>query len=90
METQTRRIEVFSAGCRGCEETIALVRRMACRSCEVQVIEIRDDESLKRARAYGIQKFPAVVIDGKLAECCTHRGVNEDTLKKMGLGVALS
>jgi glutaredoxin 3 len=88
METRTRKIEVFSAGCRGCEETIAFVRRMACRSCAVEVIEVRDDTSFQRAQEYGIKKFPAVVIDGKLAECCSHSGVNEQTLRQMGLGQA--
>ena len=89
METRTRKIEVFSAGCRGCEDTIALVRKLACRSCDVQVIEIKDDESFKRAQVYGIKKYPAIVIDGTLAECCTSGGVNEQTLSRMGLGVAL-
>jgi hypothetical protein len=30
-----RTIEVFSAGCPACEDTIALVNRVACPSCEV-------------------------------------------------------
>jgi hypothetical protein len=29
-----------------------------------------------------------VVIDGKLAECCKNRGVDEATLRVAGVGVA--
>jgi len=31
---EKRKIEVFSAGCAACEETIQLVNRIACPSCE--------------------------------------------------------
>ena len=88
-KTRQRTIEIFSAGCRACEETIELVRRVACRSCDVQIVDVRQAESYERAKKYGIRKFPAVVIDGKLAECCAHPGVNEQTLRGMGLGVSL-
>ena len=30
-----RKVEVFSAGCPACKETIELVNRVACPSCEV-------------------------------------------------------
>ena len=31
---------------------------------------------------------PAVVIDGRLADCCSGRGVDIDALRAQGLGVA--
>jgi len=31
-----RQIEVFSAGCSVCDETVELVNRIACPSCEVK------------------------------------------------------
>jgi glutaredoxin 3 len=31
-----RKVEVFSPGCAPCDETVALVRKMACSSCEVE------------------------------------------------------
>ncbi len=37
-----RQIEVFSAGCPACEETLAMVRRLACPSCEAIVRDMRD------------------------------------------------
>jgi len=31
-----RRIEIFSAGCPVCDETVALVKQTACPSCKVE------------------------------------------------------
>src|SRR5262245_4132950 len=33
--TTKRKVEVFSAGCPACVETIELVKRVACPSCEI-------------------------------------------------------
>ena len=62
-----RNVEIFSAGCPACEESIALVKRLACQSCEVGVHEMREAGVAARAKAYGIRSVPAVVIDGKLS-----------------------
>ena len=37
-----RKVEVFSAGCPACKETIELVNRVACPSCEVIVLDMQD------------------------------------------------
>ncbi len=81
-----RKIEVFSAGCPVCEETITLVREIACPSCEVIVLDMRDRTVAARARKLGVRSVPAVAIDGKLAACCTGRGPDEATLRAAGLG----
>jgi glutaredoxin 3 len=87
--TQTvRKIEVFSAGCAACEETIQLVRSLACSSCEIEVHDMHKPEAAAKAKGYGIQSVPAVVINGKLAGCCSGRGVDAATLQREGLGVA--
>ena len=39
-------------------------------------------EVASRAKHYGIQSVPAVVIDGKLAACCAGRGVREETIRE--------
>jgi glutaredoxin 3 len=85
----TRIVEVFSAGCAVCTETIEMVQRVACPSCEVTVLDMRDPAVARRAKDFGIRSIPAVVIDGQLAECCTGRGVNEATLRAAGLGQPL-
>ena len=84
-----RAIEVFSAGCSVCEETIAMVKRVACQSCEVTVLDMQDPEVARRARSVGIWSVPAVVMDGTLAACCSGRGPDEATLRAAGLGQAL-
>ncbi len=81
-----RTIEVFSAGCPACEETIELVNRVACPSCEVSVLDMNDPQIADRAKDLGIRSVPAVVIDGKLADCCAGRGPEETTLRAAGLG----
>jgi hypothetical protein len=47
---------------------------------------MHDEQVAARASAMAIKSVPAVVINGKLAECCTGRGVNEDMLRKAGVG----
>jgi glutaredoxin 3 len=81
-----RKVEVFSAGCPACEDTIALVNRIACPACEIHVLDMHDPLVAQRARALGIRSVPAVAIDGVLADCCAQRGPEETTLRAAGLG----
>jgi len=85
-----RKIEVLSAGCPACEETIQLVNRIACPSCEVSVLDMHDPAVAQRANGLGIRSVPTVVIDGKPADCCAGRGPDEATLRSAGLGQPLS
>jgi len=88
--SSTRKIEIFSAGCPVCREAIAAIRSNACTSCDVTVLDMNDPGVSSRARQLGIKSIPAVVIDGKLADCCTGRGPDLEVLKGAGLGVPLS
>ena len=81
-----RKIEVFSAGCPACQDTVALVQRVACPSCDVSVLDMNDPNVAQRAKSLGIRSVPAVVINGKLADCCQGRGPDEATLRAAGLG----
>lgn len=83
-----RKIEVFSAGCGVCEETINLVKSLACPSCDVTVLDMNDTNTANRAKQLGIKSVPAVVIDGKLATCCEGKGPDAEALKAAGLGQA--
>ena len=83
-----RKVEVFSAGCPACQDVIALVQQVACPSCEVSVLDMNDPNISSRAKSLGVRSVPAVVIDGKLADCCTGRGPDEFTLRAAGLGTA--
>jgi len=88
-----RRIEVFTAGCPICDEAVTQIKAAACPDCDVIVYDLREGcdtmECRTKAKEYGIKSVPAVVIDGKLADCCSGRGINLDTLKQAGLGQAL-
>jgi len=81
-----RRIEIFSAGCLACEETIELVDRVACPSCEVSILDMKEAGIASRAKELGIRSVPAVIIDGELTNCCAGRGPEEATLRAAGLG----
>jgi glutaredoxin len=81
-----RQVEVFSAGCGACQEVIDLINQIACPSCEVTVHDMHDASVAKRAKALGIRSVPAVVIDGKLADCCAGRGPAEASLRQAGVG----
>jgi glutaredoxin 3 len=78
---EKRKIEVFSAGCGLCEQVIDELRREAGSSYQVIVNKMTDARVLRRAEVLGIRSVPAVVIDGKLASCCTGRGVDLQVLK---------
>jgi glutaredoxin len=79
-----RIVEVFSAGCPACEPTVQLVQSLSCPSCDVQVLDMRTDAAQAKARAYGVQRVPAVAVNGTLAGCCEGAA---DAQRLRGLGV---
>jgi glutaredoxin 3 len=83
-----RKIEIFSAGCDVCQDVINQVTAAACPSCDVSVVPMTDINQAARAKALGVQSLPAVVIDGKLASCCSGRGIDLAVLRGAGLGRA--
>jgi protein-disulfide isomerase len=56
-----RKIEIFTAGCPLCDETLKLVKE-AVASCGCEVVE----RSGANANQYGIKAMPAVVVDGEV------------------------
>ncbi len=84
-----RQIEIFSAGCELCSDTVELVNNMVCGSCTVEVHDMQDPKVAKRAKGLGVRAAPAVVIDGKLADCCASGGVDRAALSAAGVGQPL-
>ena len=84
-----RKVEIFSAGCSCCEETINVVKSIACSSCDITVLDMNRPEIAERAKSLGVRSVPAVIINGELAGCCAGRGPDEQTLRSAGLGVPL-
>ena len=83
--TTKRRVEVFSAGCPVCEETVALVESIACPSCEVSVLDMNDAQVAAEAKRLGVRRVPAVAVDGMLARCCVGGGADEAALRTAGI-----
>jgi len=84
-----RKVEVFSAGCALCADTVKLVESLACPSCDVTVVDMRDEQAAQRARDLGVRTVPAVAVDGKLLDCC-RGGVEEQALRDAGVGSPVS
>ena len=87
--SEKRQIEVFSAGCPACDEAIRVVEAIACPSCEIHVLDMHQPQVAAKAASYGIKRVPAVFVGGKVADCCRVGGVDEATLRQLGLGIAL-
>lgn len=83
---QYRSVEIFSAGCCVCDETVQRIKALASTSCKVTVLNMHEPAVATRARALGIRSLPAVAIDGALADCCAGRGPDEAVLQAAGLG----
>lgn len=79
---QTHKIEIFSAGCSTCKETIDMVRKIAGSDHDVQIHDMHQEGVATRAKQHGVRSLPAVVIDGKLAGCCAGRGPDEHILRQ--------
>ena len=84
-----RLIEIFSAGCSVCDQTVRMVEALACGSCEVVVLDMGEAGVAERADTLGIRSVPAVVVDGKLAACCAGRGPDLSNLEAAGIGKPL-
>ncbi|HDH04284.1 MAG TPA: hypothetical protein ENG95_02170 [Nitrospirae bacterium] len=84
--TGKHKIEIFSAGCPACGETVKLLNQIACESCEVSVLDMNKPEVAERAGTLGIHSVPAVVVNGKVADCCAGRGPDETALRAAGIG----
>ena len=85
-----RKVEVFTSGCPVCEPAVELVKKTACSSCEVVIYDLNagcaTNECRDKAKKYGITKVPAVVVDGKLLDCCKTGKISEQALRAAGIG----
>ncbi len=65
-----RQIEIFTADCPLCDETVRMVQKLACSNCEVLVYDLRlgHNQPTTRAKAeqYGVEAVPAIAINGAL------------------------
>jgi hypothetical protein len=78
---QRKKIEVFSAGCPICQEAVQIVKRLAGKDHDVEVLDMHQAHVVARAVQHGIRSVPSVMVDGHLSACCTSRGVDEAVLR---------
>jgi glutaredoxin 3 len=79
---QRRKIEIFTAGCATCNETVELVKRIAGSNHDIEIHDMHQAQIAARAKQHGIRSLPSVVVDGKLAGCCAGRGPDEAILRE--------
>jgi len=87
-----RSVEIFTASCLLCDEAIRMVRELACEKCEVTVYDLGEgcgtNECREKAAKYGVRRVPAIVVDGKLVDCCSPQmAVSRQALRKAGVGM---
>lgn len=89
--SKQRKVEVFIAGCPLCDETVQLVKKLSCPSCDVKIRNLMEKKKndIAKAKEYGINSVPTVVVDGKILDCCKRGKITEKDLKKAGIGIAL-
>lgn len=87
-----RKVEVFTAGCPVCDKTVKLVQSLTCPECDVVVYDLNKgcetNECRQRAKDLGIERVPAVAVNGKLVDCCKVGAVDEAALRAAGVGRA--
>lgn len=78
-------MEIFTARTYLCEDLVNRVKGIACEKCEVIVYDLTmhfvTDETEEKAKGFGIQSIPAIVVDGKLQDI--------EVLKKSKVGQLL-
>lgn len=80
-----RQIEIFTANCPLCDETVKMVQELICPSCEVSVYNLNSDYD--KAQQYGVSAVPAIAINGTLV--LTGKPTREQ-LKAVGVGQPLN
>jgi predicted DsbA family dithiol-disulfide isomerase len=68
-QTNGKNIEVFTAGCYLCDETMQIVRNAKCDECTVTEHNLSKEcqcGCLEKSKEYGIKVVPTIVIDGKI------------------------
>lgn len=58
-------IEVFSAGCRLCEDTVRMVKRVMGPECTLRIYDLTKGEGLEESRKYGVRAVPTIVGNGR-------------------------
>jgi glutaredoxin len=81
-----RKVEVFVAGCPLCKDAVKLIKETACPNWEVKIYDLRE-KGMDKAKKYGVNSVPAVVVDGKILDCCKRGKITKRDLVAAGIGI---
>ena len=85
MAAPTRaKIEIFSAGCTTCREGIRAVQELVGKDHDITILDMHNDRGAPgRAKELGVNRIPAVVVNGKLAQCCQSKPVDVGVIRSL-------
>ncbi|WP_445736746.1 thioredoxin family protein [Mariniflexile sp.] len=85
-----RQIEIFTAGCPVCEPVVQLVKETAGNDCEITLHNLSEQCESKicvsKMNEYGVNRLPAIAVNGKLLDCCKNVEITKDALVHAGIG----
>jgi predicted thioredoxin/glutaredoxin len=61
-----KKIEIFTADCPLCKETLEMLREEICDECELIECRCEGDECCQPALKYELKAIPTIVVDGKV------------------------
>ncbi|MCH7769540.1 MAG: thioredoxin family protein [Bacteroidetes bacterium] len=80
------KVEVFTAGCQFCSSVETQVREVVTDKHEVVVYNLNDESSsseyFERAKNYGVNSVPSVVVNEELLNCCSRKGFDPGILSR--------
>lgn len=77
---KTNKVEIYVAGCPLCDETVNAVKKIITDD-EIVIHNLKEKYDSGNLNKYGINKIPAVVVNGKLLNCCEHNKMDVSLLK---------
>jgi glutaredoxin len=87
-----RLVEVLTAGCPICEDTVRLMKSLVCPSCELKIYDLREgcatNECREKASQYSITAVPAIAVNGVLLDCCRRGRIDRAAPMAAGIGQA--
>jgi hypothetical protein len=76
---KANKVEIYTAGCPLCDETVKEVKNIISED-EIIIYNLNKADDLNKARKYEINRVPAVVVNGRLLNCCKNNKVNKKEL----------
>ena len=66
-----------------CQGAVDIVKHIAGDEADVLILDMHQEDVANRAKELGINRVPAVLVDGRVAECCKQDGLDGSVLKAL-------